>query len=215
MKRHATIQAWMNDRHDWLEECKVLRDVVLSKGFEEAMKWGQPTYILNGTNVLQVSYRKDCAVVAFFKGTLLPDPEGQLILPGQNTRHAKYLAFTSLDDIAKRRVYLEMLIDEAIEVERKGLKVEAPPAEIDYCEELQERLDADDEFREAFEALTPGRKRHYNMHFSQAKQAKTRVSRIEAATERIFMGKGLQDCICGHSKRMPRCDGSHKKHGRT
>ena len=65
--------------------------------------------------------------------------------------------------------------------------------------------------REAFEGLTLGRRRHYNLHFSRAKKAATRVSRIDAATERILMGKGLRDCICGRSKRLPSCDGSHRE----
>ena len=62
----------------------------------------------------------------------------------------------------------------------------------------------------AFEGLTPGRQRAYILHFSGSKHAKTREARIENYTQRILMGKGLTDCICGLSKRMPNCDGSHK-----
>ena len=46
--------------------------------------------------------------------------------------------------------------------------------------------------------------------FEAAKQAKTRESRIEQYRHRILMGKGINDCICGLSIRMPNCDGSHK-----
>jgi len=45
----------------------------------------------------------------------------------------------------------------------------------------------------AFEALTPGRKRGYLLYFSQAKQSKTRESRIEKCIEKIFKGIGLND----------------------
>ena len=63
----------------------------------------------------------------------------------------------------------------------------------------------------AFDALTPGRKRGYNLHFSQPKRTKSRHDRIERAIPRILAGKGFHDCICGHSKRPPGCDGSHKR----
>lgn len=79
------------------------------------------------------------------------------------------------------------------------------------AEELQELLDSNSEFRDAFEKLTPGRQRGYLLHFSSPKQSKTRYSRIESSMDRIMSGKGLNDCICGLSKRMPNCDGSHKQ----
>ena len=66
------------------------------------------------------------------------------------------------------------------------------------------------DFKDAFYALTPGRQRGYLLHFSSAKQPQTRINRIEKYMDRIFNGKGFQDCVCGHSKRMPNCDGSHK-----
>jgi uncharacterized protein YdeI (YjbR/CyaY-like superfamily) len=45
----------------------------------------------------------------------------------------------------------------------------------------------------SFEALTPGRQRAYIFYFSQAKQAKTRETRIENCIPKILMGKGLND----------------------
>ena len=59
--------------------------------------------------------------------------------------------------------------------------------------------------------LTPGRKRGYLLYFSAGKQSQTRVSRIEKSIPKIMNGKGLNDCTCGLSKKMPNCDGSHKQ----
>ena len=67
------------------------------------------------------------------------------------------------------------------------------------------------ELQTAFKNLTPGRQRGYLLHFSKPKQSKTRESRIAKNIERILKGQGLNDCICGFSKRMPNCDGSHKQ----
>ena len=77
-------------------------------------------------------------------------------------------------------------------------------------EELQSKLDSDSEFRTAFGALTPGRQRGYLLHFAQPKHSRTRMERMEKCAARIKDGKGLRDCVCGHSKRYPTCDGSHK-----
>ena len=77
-------------------------------------------------------------------------------------------------------------------------------------EEFQRMLDENSELKTSFEALTPGRQKGYLLHFSGAKQSKTRESRINECLSKIFKGKGLHDCTCGLSKRMPNCDGSHK-----
>ena len=45
----------------------------------------------------------------------------------------------------------------------------------------------------AFEALTPGRQREYNLHFSDAKQTKTREARVEKCARKILDGKGFRD----------------------
>jgi uncharacterized protein YdeI (YjbR/CyaY-like superfamily) len=60
-------------------------------------------------------------------------------------------------------------------------------------EELQKKFDKIPDLKIAFEALTPGRQRGYILYFSQAKQSKTRESRIEKCMEKIFHGKGLND----------------------
>ena len=45
----------------------------------------------------------------------------------------------------------------------------------------------------AFDALTPGRQREYNLYFSDAKQARTREARVEKHARKILDGKGLRD----------------------
>jgi uncharacterized protein YdeI (YjbR/CyaY-like superfamily) len=45
----------------------------------------------------------------------------------------------------------------------------------------------------AFNALTPGRQRAYNLYFSESKQSKTRESRVEKCMQQILNGKGLND----------------------
>ena len=83
-------------------------------------------------------------------------------------------------------------VGEAIHVEKAGLVV-GPPPELVLVGELQSRLDQDPTFKAAFEALTPGRQREYNLYFSDAKRVETRQARVEKYAAKILDGKGFRD----------------------
>ena len=101
---------------------------------------------------------------------------------------------------------------EAIEIEKTGLKVLlSKSTDLTLPDELLAKFEKNNAFKQAFFALTPGRQRGYNLFFSGSKQSNTRVARIEKYQGRILKGIGINDCTCGLSKRMPRCDGSHKQ----
>jgi uncharacterized protein YdeI (YjbR/CyaY-like superfamily) len=121
------------------------------------------------------------------------------------------IRFTSVEKIDELEPVLKSYIAEAVEVEKAGLKVDfEKDRELEIPEEFRRKLDDNPELQDAFEALTPGRQRGYLLYFSGAKQSRTRESRVEQHTERILAGKGINDCVCGLSKKKPSCDGSHK-----
>ncbi len=178
---------------NWREELEALRTILLSSDLKEEFKWRSPVYTFDGGNVAIVWGFKDHAALGFFKGVLLKDKAGILVAQGENSRSSRVVKFTSVAEIAAMEATLRDYIGEAIEIEKAGLKVDLPKDDLDYPAELIDKLDADADFRGAFEALTPGRRRSWVLHFSQAKQAETRVSRIEKAAVKIFAGKGLND----------------------
>jgi uncharacterized protein YdeI (YjbR/CyaY-like superfamily) len=210
MRTDITPDQWYDEREQWQDEARLLRALVCSTGLDESVKWGQPAYSHQGKTVLLVSHRKVGATVSFFKGALFDDPDGVLVSPGKNSRHARYLQYTSVAEVEGRRDELLGFIAQAKAVQEAGLKVEPATPEESRVPELVEHMRANPAFRAAFEALTPGRQRAYILHFDGAKRAQTRRDRIARFEERILAGKGMHDCVCGHSKRMPRCDGSHK-----
>lgn len=180
--------------HLWPHELVLLREIVLECGLNEELKWGAPCYTFQEKNVAMIAAFKDHCVLSFFKGVLLNDPDHLLEKPGQNTQSARIIKFTSADQINSKINNLKAYIFEAIEVEKAGLKPKFPQKDtLEYPEELQEMLSKDTAFLNAFEALTPGRKRGYILHFSQPKQAATKISRIEKCIPKIFAGKGLND----------------------
>lgn len=205
------VDEYLSQTAQWKEELTALREIVLECGLVEEWKWRQPCYTFQGTNIIILGNFKSYCVVSFLKGVLLKDELQLLQWPGENSQSAKFLKFKNISEIIDKRDVLKAYIFEAIEVEKAGLKVKLiDPSERVWAEELQQKLNEDPAFRKAFESLTPGRQRAFNIHFSAAKQTATRLSRIEASTARIMAGKGPNDCICGLSKRMPNCDGSHK-----
>jgi len=195
----------------WQEELLKLREIVLDCGLNEELKWGQPCYTLNKTNVIMLGGFKDYCFISFLKGVLLHDSENMLQKPGENTQSGRIIPFIDIQTIIDMNQTLKAYIYEAIEVEKAGLKVTSiSKGELVFPDELLQKFESDPTFKVAFEALTPGRQRAYNIYFSGAKQSKSRVSRIESYVQRILSGKGFNDCTCGLSKRLPNCDGSHK-----
>jgi uncharacterized protein YdeI (YjbR/CyaY-like superfamily) len=187
------VEVFFGKLNTWREELAALRAILLGSGLREEFKWRSPVYTFDGGNLAIIWGFKDHAALGFFKGVLLRDEAGILVAQGENSRSARVVKFTSPAEIAALEATLRDYIREAIEVEKAGLKVDLPKDDLDYPPELVDKLDADAAFRAAFEALTPGRRRGYVLHVSQAKQTATRAARIEKAAPKIFAGKGFNE----------------------
>ena len=186
------VDAYVARSQRWPEEISALRPILVGAGLDEDVKWAKPCYSHDGRNIAIVQEMKDFLALMFFKGALLRDPDGVLEEQGPNSRSARRMQFTSVDDVTRRADTITTYVREAIAVEEAGLDV-GPAPEPDLAPELSERLDRDPAFRIAFEALTPGRQREYNLYFSGAKQAATRASRVEKYARKILDGKGFRD----------------------
>lgn len=178
----------------WQEAYKRLRAIVLDCGLTEELKWGVPCYTYRNSNVVLIHGFKDYCALLFHKGVLLNDSDDILIQQTKNVQAARQIRFTSADEIARMEKTLKAYLFEAIEVEKAGLEVPMKKtSEFEVPEEFQSALKENPDLKSAFKSLTPGRQRAYLLHFSSAKQSKTRVSRIEKCMPKILMGKGLDD----------------------
>lgn len=205
------VDTYLDKINLWQAELKELRRILLECPLVEELKWKHPCYTFNKANVILLGEFKEYCVISFIKGSLLGDPNKILCQQGENVQSGRVVKFTDVKSILELESVLKTYIYEAIEIEKAGLKVEYKKVEeFDVPEELEVKFKSDKAYKEAFESLTPGRQKGFLLHFSGAKQSATRTSRIEASAERVFKGKGINDCICGKSKYMPRCDGSHK-----
>ncbi|MBP6678027.1 MAG: YdeI/OmpD-associated family protein [Paracoccus sp.] len=178
---------------DWRDEILTLRALLQDSPLTEDFKWFAPVYTYEDHNVCILWAFKDRCTLGFFKGVLLKDPLGILTPPGPNSRSSRTVDFTDTAQIARLAPALRAYIDEAIEIEKAGLRVIFAKDDLAYPEELVERLEEDSELQSAFEALTPGRRRGWLLHFSTAKLPLTRAARVDRAIPRILAGKGMHD----------------------
>lgn len=189
-----TVEELIAKNKNWKEELTKLRSIVLECGLTEEVKWYQPCYSFNGSNLIILGSFKDFCTLSFFKGVLLKDEQKILEFAGKNTQSAKIIKFNNLHQINELESVLKDYIKEMIALEKSGAKVTFKTIEEQKLpEELEEIFSQDKDFEKAFKSLTPGRQRAYLLHFSSAKQSATRISRIEKLKPKIFEGKGLND----------------------
>jgi uncharacterized protein YdeI (YjbR/CyaY-like superfamily) len=188
------VDAYFGEASAWHDELATLRTIVLDCGLTEEWKWRGPWYTFQQGVIVGIYGLKAYGALAFFKGVLLQDARGILVRPGENSQTVRQARFTSVREIAEMEPILKAYIYEAIEAQKAGLKVDLrAKAELVLAEELQKSLDEDPALRSAFDALTPGRQRAYNLYCSAPKQSKTRASRVEKCLPSILNGKGLDD----------------------
>lgn len=188
------VDFFFDEAKKWQEELDVMRTIVLDCQLSEELKWGVPCYTFQNTNIVLIHVFKEYCAFLFFKGALLKDTDDILIRQSENVQATRQIRFTNLKEIVDLKDILKTYIYQAIEIEKAGLKVELKKtSEFEVSEEFQKKLDAMPDLQKAFSALTPGRQRAYLLHFSQPKQSKTRVSRVEKNIPNILEGKGLND----------------------
>ena len=193
-KMNPKVDGYVRKSKAWQEELQKLRTIILGSELTEEVKWRVPCYTFQGSNVLFIGRLKESCVLSFVKGALLKDARGILIQQTENSQSVRVIRFTGVQQIVEQEAVLQAYINEAIEVEKAGLKVSfKKTSEFKMPEEFHTVLEGNPRLKKAFAALTPGRQRAYLLHFSTAKQSKTRAARVERCVQTILDGKGLDD----------------------
>lgn len=193
-RMNPKVDEFISKSKKWRKEYEKLRNIVLNCGLTEDFKWMHPCYTFENKNIVLIHGFKEYCALLFPKGALLKDANGILIQQTENVQAARQIRLTSVQDIVELETLLKDYIYEAIEVEKTGLEVDfKKTSEFIIPDELQNKFDEIPDLKTAFKALTPGRQRAYILYFSQAKQSKTRESRVGKYTQQILNGKGLND----------------------
>ncbi len=141
-KMNPKVDGFLRKSKEWREEFQKLRTIILGCQLAEELKWGWPCYSFNERNIVLIHGFKEYCALLFFKGALLKDSKGILIQQTENVQAARQIRFTNVQQIAKMAAILKAYIEQAIEVERAGLKVNLKKtATFSIPEEFQNRLD--------------------------------------------------------------------------
>jgi uncharacterized protein YdeI (YjbR/CyaY-like superfamily) len=177
----------------WIDGLNNLRRICLDMGLRETVKWAHPCYMHAGRNIALFGALRGDFRLIFMNPGLVSDTDGVLEPQGPNSQTPSMIRFTAVGQVGELeaviRAYLRQLMGHA----EAGTKPPKVTREIDTPDELTDALDADPELAEAFQALTPGRRKSYIFNLNQTKQSATRVARIEKFRGRIIAGKGAME----------------------
>ena len=113
----SRIDAYIATSGKWKGEVEALREIALTSGLREEVKWGKPCYTYNGKNIVLIQAFKAYCAFLFFKGYLLEDTGGILVKTGENTVKGRQARFHSVEEIAAREPVLRKYIRELVELE--------------------------------------------------------------------------------------------------
>lgn len=183
----------LQNNPQWTAEQEFVVEILNKLPLEKAVKWGADVYTYNGKNVVSYGGFKHYFAIWFYNGVFLSDPQKVLVNAQEGkTKSLRQWRFTSVKEMNEKLIKQYVL--EAVEVEKKGLKL-APEksSELPVSEFLNKAFATDENLKIAFEQLTPGRQKEYIEYINEAKQEKTKQSRLEKITPMILQKIGLND----------------------
>lgn len=184
---------WHESRGNWQEAEELMQQLILKTDLEKTFKWGSDIYTYNNKNVIGWGGFKHFFSLWFYNGVFLEDKEHVLISASEGkTKALRQWRFTDVRDMNEQKI-LEY-IRESIQTIKDGKELTPQKnTERQLSGLLKEFLDADTTLNKAFHKLTPGKQREYMEYIEEAKQEKTRQSRLEKIKPQILDGKGLHD----------------------
>lgn len=193
MAKPKSVDEYIARHKKWQKSLNYLKDLISDTELSETIKWGQPTYTLNGRNVLAIGAFKEHYGIWFFNGALLNDPHNYL----HNAQEGKTKAMRQLRFSSFKEIDDDIVIDfvyQAIKNQKAGKEVKINPTrEADIPPFLEESFSKDNELKSKFDELTPGRQREYSEYISTAKQDATKQRRLDKIIPMIKKGVGLND----------------------
>lgn len=177
----------------WLEGLLELRRICNDVGMTEHAKWGHPTYMHAGRNIVIMGAFREDFRLTFFHAALMRDPHGVLIGQGPNSQHPDCFKFDDNGQVVEMEPIIREYLLEAMSYAEQGVKPAKVEREMELPDELVEALESDPELAQAFALLTPGRQRSYVFALNSAKTSATKVARIVKYRDKILAGKGALD----------------------
>ena len=187
----AEKKIW-DKNNQWTKELEFLKSIINKTQLVETIKWGAPIYTHNNKNVIGIGGFKSYFGIWFFNGVFLKDNKNLLINANEeNTKGLRQMRFNSLEEVDEK-IILDY-INEAIENEEKGLKIKPEKKAEISCELLENEFKKNEELKKAFSLFTPYKQREFMEYINEAKQEKTKITRLEKIKPMILSNIGLHD----------------------
>lgn len=195
MEYSSSVEEYVESHDVWGKELRALREIVLSTGLDETVKWGAPVYTHGGKNVVGLGAFKAYVGIWFYQGVFLKDEKNKLINAQENkTKALRQWRFASYDEIVSDVETIKAYVAEAVENEKQGKAIK-PDREkpLVIPPELKAVLAATPDLREGFESLSKSKRREYAEYIAEAKRDETKQKRLDKIIPMISDGVGLND----------------------
>lgn len=187
------VPDWKKHHNKWVDAIEKMERIIAQTPLDKTFKWGGDVYIFDGKNVLSYAGFKNHFALWFYQGVFLNDEAKVLISASEGkTQALRQWRFTNANEMNEDLIL--NYINEAIQLVKNGIEfkpVKAPPKIATGM--FAEVLSKDEKLNEAFQKLTPGKRKDYIEYIDEAKQEKTKTSRLEKIIPLILSGKGLHD----------------------
>ena len=193
MKRYKTVDEFLIATEPWHDELVRLREILLTTGLDETVKWAFPCYTYQGKNVVGLGGFQGYFGLWFFQGALLDDPNQRLM----NAQDGRTKAMRQWRMTHRREIKVKEIKDfvkQAMHHVDAGHEIKSERKEgVTIPEELASRFRSNPKVKSSFQALTPGRQREYAEYIAEAKREETRLKRLDKIEPLILAGQGLHD----------------------
>lgn len=193
MEKLKSADYYFSADSQWKKALTQLRRIILATELQETVKWGMPTYTLDGKNVVGLAGFKSYFGIWFFNGVFLKDEQGKLVnAQDGKTKALRQWRFYSIEDIEQKLI--KNYIDESIKIQKEGKKIKPEKSRpLNIPDKLMEAIKADRQIKKCFQQLSLSKQREYADYITEAKREETKTKRIEKIIPMILENIGLND----------------------
>jgi uncharacterized protein YdeI (YjbR/CyaY-like superfamily) len=192
MGSEEKIEAYFAKQEQWSEGLNRLRIALKELQYKEEIKWGMPTYTIEGKNLISLCGFKSHFGIWFHQGVFLTDPHHLMVNAQEGKtkgmRHIKFHDSNEVDIDVLKPYLVETIHNhregKVITVERKTRLSKIP-------KELEAALKG--EVKQAFEKLSASKQNDFVEYIVTAKREATKLARLEKIIPMIMQGEGLND----------------------
>ena len=189
----TSFTEYLYKHSNWKSELLMLQDIVAKTELQESIKWGAPVYTIDNKNVVGFAAFKSYLGIWFFQGVFLNDAEGLLVNASEGkTKALRQWRFTTINEMNADLILT--YVNEAIQNQKLGKEIKPESSKnFKVPAELEDALNSDSSLKKAFNNLSFGKQKEYANYIAEAKQAATKIKRIDKITPLISAGSGLHD----------------------